>query len=114
MQKKLRDMKYSVSSLSRELEMRSPLRMLKDKNMRVSLLAERLEGAIDKKLDSSKSKLEIYCARLCAQNPLLVLSKGYALIQNNENTVISSSRELSSGDDIKLVFADGEVSATVK
>lgn len=114
MQKKLRDMKYSLSSLSRELEMRSPLRMLKDKNMRVSLLAERLEGAIDKKLDSSKSKLEIYCARLCAQNPLLVLSKGYALIQNNENTVISSSRELSSGDDIKLVFADGEVSATVK
>ena len=114
MQKKLRDMRYSLSGLSRELEMRSPLRMLKDKNMRVSLLAERLEGAIDKKLDSSKSKLEIYCARLCAQNPLLVLSKGYALIQNDENTVISSSRELSSGDDIKLVFADGEVSATVK
>ena len=114
MQKKLRDSKYSLLQLSRELELRSPMRMLSDKNMRVSLLAERLEGAMDKKLEASKNRLKLSAARLGAQNPMAVLSRGYALVQNDDNTVVSSSKELNVGDNIKLVFADGEVRATVK
>ena len=114
MQKKLRDSKYSLLNLSRNLELRSPMRMLSDKNMRVSLLAERLEGAMDKKIESSKNRLAICSAKLGSQNPLAVLSRGYALVENEDNTVISSSKELICGDNIRLVFADGEVRATVK
>lgn len=114
MQTKLRDNKYSVLKLSRELEMRSPMRMLSDKNMRVSLLAEKLEGAMSKRLETSRGRLAVASAKLGAQNPLSVLSRGYALVENEESTVISSSRELSCGDNIRLVFSDGEVRATVK
>ena len=114
MQKKLRDSKYFLLNLSRGLELRSPMRMLSDKNMRVSLLAERLEGAMDKKIEASKNRLAICSAKLGAQNPLSVLSRGYALVENEDNTVISSSKELICGDNIRLVFADGEVRATVK
>ena len=98
MHKKLRDNKYAVLRLSRNLEMRSPARMLSDKNMRVSLLAG----------------LTVASAKLGAQNPLSVLSRGYALVENENNTVISSSKELKAGDNIRLVFADGDVRATVK
>lgn len=114
MQKKLRDSKYFLLNLSRGLELRSPMRMLSDKNMRVSLLAERLEGAMDKKIEASKNRLKVCSALLGAQNPLSVLSRGYALVENEDNTVISSSKELLCGDNIRLVFADGEVRATVK
>ena len=114
MHKKLRDNKYAVLRLSRNLEMRSPARMLSDKNMRVSLLAGRLEGAMDKRLEASKKRLTVASAKLGAQNPLSVLSRGYALVENENNTVISSSKELKAGDNIRLVFADGDVRATVK
>ena len=114
MQKKLRDGKYALLNLSRNLELRSPMRMLGDKNMRVSLLAERLEGAMDKKIETSKNRLAVCSAKLGAQNPLSVLSRGYTLVENEDNTVISSSKELTHGDNIRLVFADGEVRATVK
>lgn len=114
MQKKLRDNKYAVLRLSRNLEMRSPMRMLSDKNMRVSLLAERLEGVMDRRLEASKKRLVVASAKLGAQNPLSVLSRGYALVENEDNTVISSSKELNVGDNIRLVFADGDVRATVK
>ena len=114
MQKKLSSTKYKLDTLSRTLEMRSPVRILRDKNMRVMSLADKLESSMDKKLEASKARFKISCARLCAQNPLSVLSRGYALVQDENNTVISSSKEMCSGDDIKLVFSDGEVRATVK
>lgn len=114
MQNKLSSTKYKLDTLSRTLEMRSPVRILRDKNMRVMSLADKLESSMDKKLEASKARFKISCARLCAQNPLSVLSRGYALVQDENNTVISSSKEMCSGDDIKLVFSDGEVRATVK
>ena len=114
MQKKLSSTKYKLDTLSRTLEMRSPVRILRDKNMRVMSLADKLESSMDKKLEASKARFKISCARLCAQNPLSVLSRGYALVQDENNTVISSSKDMCSGDDIKLVFSDGEVRATVK
>ena len=69
---------------------------------------------MDKRLEASKKRLTVASAKLGAQNPLSVLSRGYALVENENNTVISSSKELKSGDNIRLVFADGDVRATVK
>lgn len=114
MQKKLLYTQSSLSFLENLLASRSPVRILQDKNMKVSLLAERLESGAIKKLDVSKSRADILCARLSAVNPLAVLSKGYALIVGQDGRIVSGAKELTDKEKIKLVFSDGEKRAIIE
>ena len=114
MQKKLLYTQNKLDSMENLLLSRSPMRILQDKNMKISILAERLETGVGKKLDATKSKTEILCARLAAVNPLAVLSKGYALIEGQDGRIVSGSKELSYGEKIKLVFSDGEKRAIIE
>ena len=114
MQRKLLYTQSNIKMLENLLASRSPMRILQDKNMKVSLLAERLEVCAVKKLDASKSRADILCARLSAVNPLAVLSKGYALIEGQDGRIVSSSMELEKSERIKLVFSDGEKRAIIE
>ena len=114
MQKKLLYTQNSLHSMESLLASRSPMRILQDKNMKISLLAERLEVGADKKLDAARSRANILCAKLSAVNPLAVLSKGYALIEGQDGRIVSGACELNGGEKIKLVFSDGEKRAIVE
>lgn len=114
MQKKLLFTQGNLKMLENFLASRSPMRVLQDKSMKVSLLAERACVAADKKLDASKSRANILCARLSAVNPLAVLSKGYALIEGQDGRIVSGATELNRGEKIKLVFSDGEKRAIIE
>ena len=52
--------------------------------------------------------------RLTAVNPMAVLNRGYAMVFDGEERVISSAREAGKKDAMTLQFADGRVSVTRK
>ena len=113
MQRRLAAYNLKMSAYRAELDMRSPVLKLRDKTMKVSLLAERIEALTQRKLDASRNQMKLCAARLASVNPMAVLSKGYTFVVTEDKKIVSSAAQLSSGERIDLIFSDGEVSATV-
>ncbi len=105
--------RQSLSLYKSELERKSPIYRLRDRTMRVSHIAERLEALAKMKLDEKSGKMKLCAARLVAVNPMAVLSKGYTFVETADGRIASRVSDLSAGEKIDLVFADGRVAATV-
>ena len=114
MQKRMSSISLRMSLYTSELEKKSPVYKLRDRTMRISALAERLEYMGGKILDEKQSRMKLCAARLVAVNPMAVLSKGYTLVESKEKGIISSVSDLSAGEKINLVFSDGVARATVE
>ncbi len=114
MQKRISSLNLKMSLYSSNLEKKSPIYKLRDRTMKVSILAERLESLAEKKLEGKRGEMKLMAARLASVNPMAVLSKGYTLVETSDRKIVSSVGELSAGEKINLVFSDGRVSATVE
>ena len=53
-------------------------------------------------------------AQLGALNPLSVLGRGYALVQDGEGRVIPTASQLTVGDSLRLRFSDGSARVRVE
>ena len=111
--RKLVSLRQSISLYSSKLQKASPIYKLRDRTMRVSMLAERLEALGEKKLEGKRAQMKLCAARLVAVNPMAVLSKGYTLVEAADGRIVSNAGELATGEKISLVFADGAATATV-
>ena len=113
MARRISSVRQGLSLYKSELEKKSPIYKLRDRTMRVSHIAERLEALAKMKLDEKSGKMKLCAARLVAVNPMAVLSKGYTFVEAADGRIVSGASELSDGERINLVFADGRVGATV-
>ena len=57
--------------------------------------------------------LEQIIAKLDTLSPLKTLSRGYAIISNDDGKIIKSAKNLKSNDNIKIKLMDGEKNATI-
>ncbi|MDE6470373.1 MAG: exodeoxyribonuclease VII large subunit, partial [Eubacterium sp.] len=65
-------------------------------------------------LQTNHLKLGQLAGRLDALSPLAVLSRGYAVVKNNDNNkLIKSVNQLNSGDRITLALNGGNANCTV-
>ena len=113
MERRIATLRMNISLYSSNLEKKSPIFKLRDRTMRVSVLAERLEALMSKNLEKRENKIKLCAARLVLVNPMAVLSKGYTFVERDDRKIVSSAKDLHAGDKINLVFSDGKVSATV-
>jgi exodeoxyribonuclease VII large subunit len=90
--------------------LRNPRDQLREKAQRVDELSMRLERLMVHLLERKKLSLERLAGQLDALSPLAVLSRGYALVQDDQQRVIRSARQIQPQQVIHLKFADGEVS----
>lgn len=111
--KRLDSARLKMSLYQSKLDSSSPVYKLRDRTMRVSILADRLESLAIRRLETNRAQIKLSAARLAAVNPMAVLAKGYTFVESSDKRIISSAHELSAGDKINLVFADGVASATV-
>jgi exodeoxyribonuclease VII large subunit len=70
--------------------------------------------SVSRHLTHKRQSLERVVAGLGALNPLSVLGRGYALVQDGEGKVVSAAARLSVGDTVTLRFADGKTTAEIK
>lgn len=75
-----------------------------------SLLYERMKRC----LDAAENSLSRLAAAYQAASPLNILAKGYALCYDTDGKNIHSVKKVSAGDDLKIRFSDGEISATAR
>ena len=80
----------------------------------VAGLEKRLNLSMSRRLTYKRQSMERVVASLAALNPLSVLSRGYALVQDGEGKVIPAAAGLSVGDRVSLRFADGNAIVRVE
>lgn len=109
-----------LSMLKNELRRYSPVNMfsfIEDQIERTELQARRWKESVDNSvigiLNSDCHRLEMLMLDIDASNPLNVLNKGYAVVKQDDNWIISASQLIPKGV-IKIIFKDGTVTADIK
>lgn len=102
-----------LKTLSESSVLKSPEKYFDIKFTELAYLAEKLGDRYDDIIKTNGSKFSSLVAKLDALSPLSVLSRGYS-IANKGDKAVSSVTEISSGDDLVLIFNDGKVDVKVK
>ncbi len=80
---------------------------------RLNSLTHRAEALIRVSLGRAHRRIENAETKLGQLNPRLVLTRGYAIVLNDDGTLIRNAAGAPTGADIKLIFAEDAVKARV-
>lgn len=94
------------------LKLHSPMTRIVNSYLEVEKLKERLDFAISSRIKREKLNIESLNNLLSAYNPVKVISKGYAIIEDNNNNLIVSKEQLREVKEIKVSLKDGEAYGT--
>lgn len=89
--------------------LKSPQSQLREKIQKTDELAMNLEKAIRLVIERRQAHLERLSLKLHALSPLQVLSRGYALVQDENAKVIRHASDARPNQMLKLRFSDGEL-----
>ncbi len=96
-----------------KLEHASPLYQINQKRQYLMERENRLQYLIKQRVLEKRHQLDILTERMKGLSPLDKLSKGYAIVTDEEQNVIRSVNQLSAGDLITIEMMDGDVMASV-
>ena len=105
---KIKNCKNEIISMERILKIHSPLSNIENCFLEVDKLKDRLDFALKTKLNTEKQRLESLNSLLIAHNPVNVLSRGYAIIEDDD-TLIKSKEQLKEEKKLKITFKDGKI-----
>jgi len=113
-----RMMQYFLNQRSQTLDylarrLISPIQLIEQQKYRLTQVNFRLNTAINQQLQNKQQHLIRLCQNLMHLNPQAVLERGYAFAQNKMGTIITSSQQLQSGDEVTLTFGTGSAEATI-
>ena len=111
---RLKRCRTQLDRLSATKVLTSPEGVYRLRRETVTALEKRLNLSVSRHLGDKRRSMERVTASLGALNPLAVLSRGYALVQTEEGTVIPAAAELRVGDRVDLRFADGIAKVAVE
>ncbi|MDH3386549.1 MAG: exodeoxyribonuclease VII large subunit [Gammaproteobacteria bacterium] len=83
------------------------------KRERLTRLIENQQAAMRQKLLLSRHRLSLQARSLDTLSPLKTLARGFATI-SKEDRLVTSVKQLATGDDIEITLADGKTGAKVK
>ena len=89
-----------------------PKEMLLAREQRLDLALERLNRVAKAKLEEKERRCALQLEKLDMLNPARVLMRGYSMTELNGKTV-RRAKDLKTGDNIRLIFADGEAGASI-
>ena len=101
-----------VLNLSKQLKSNADS-ILNTNNERIKLLSESLKHKIENRILSEKERLQMIERYIRLLDPSLLLQKGYSMTYLN-GVLVSSVKDLKSGDEIVTRFSDGEIVSKLK
>ena len=101
--------KSDLAGAERILNIHSPIAKISNSYLEVDKLKDRLNFVIKTKLKREKNQIENFNNLLSAHNPINVISKGYAIIEDNEKNLITSKEQLKETINLKICLKDGNV-----
>ncbi len=111
--RQLKAARQHLNVLSQSPALRGPTAYIEQREKGLELLKSRLAAAQNQQLTRKNQRYIAAVSKLDAMSPLKVLSRGYAMAQTQEGTVIRSVRQVEPGQRIRISLTDGKLSATV-
>lgn len=102
-----------LKALSDSAALRSPTGYLEQRRQSILLLKNRLLSAQSQSVERRRRRFVEQTAKLDAMSPLKVLTRGYAMAQRKDGTVLRSTSQVEIADEIAITVSDGRVTAMV-
>lgn len=103
---------WRISTLSRRLNAAKP--DLTRKQSELLALRQRLDLAVGHRMEFHAATLAYLQTQLDHLNPQSVLERGFSIVQRTDGAIVSDTRQIKAGDPLRITFAKGHASTTVK
>ena len=113
MNRQIKAARQHLDVLTQSAALQSPAGYIQQRQKSLELLQNRLIAAQNQCINRSNQRYIALTAKLDAMSPLKVLTRGYAMVQAEDDTVIRSVSQVQTGDQIGISFSDGKLFATV-
>jgi exodeoxyribonuclease VII large subunit len=100
-------------TLEAHLQQYSPIHKLQQQTDRLNYLQQRLEQSLQPQLQQFQQKIASLARELDAFSPLATLGRGYSLVKNENNELIKSTTQLTTGQKLKIHFMENQALVTV-
>ena len=111
--RQIKNAKRHLGTLSRSPALRSPTGYLEQKGKSLELLTNRLISAENQNISRNHNRYIALTAKLDAMSPLKVLTRGYAIAEGADGTIIRSVHQAAPGDTLTVRLTDGKIHANV-
>lgn len=111
--RQLRSARRQLNVLASSTALQSPVGYLQQKRLGLDHLDQQLVSNMTRTIDRKKQGYLALTAKLDAMSPLKVLTRGYAMAQNETGELIKSVTQVRTGDTIMMTLGDGQLSAAV-
>lgn len=111
--RQLRSARQHLNVLSRSAALQSPTGYLEQRRQSLSSLKTRLVSAQSQNISLKKHRYVALTSKLDAMSPLKVLTRGYAITQKDDGTMLRSVSQVSAGDSILIRLQDGALIARI-
>jgi len=99
--------------LAASTTLQSPDVYLQQRAKNLMLLRSQMLSAQSQNINRHHQRYLTYTAKLDALSPLKVLTRGYAMVQNSEGSVVRSVMQVKVDENINIRVQDGTVTATI-
>ena len=112
--KELDACRQRLGSIADKRVLQDPKNYVEDRRVALDHIQSRLTSVTGALLSSRRESFATCAAKLDALSPLKVLGRGYAIAWKEDGTVIKSSGDVKTGDEIKLRLKKDAISCVVK
>ena len=112
--RRLKQATLELDNRKAKLNYLSPVYRIREMQTRAMLLEEKLEAAMEKKLQMERQKLALYVQRMKGVSPLDKLNQGYSYTATEEGKTFSSVKQLRKGELVTIYVKDGHAIAQVQ
>lgn len=113
LQRQLKGARQHLDALSQSPALRSPTGYLDQRRKSLELLTNRMAALAQDQITRKNQRYIAAVSKLDAMSPLKVLTRGYAMAQSADGSVLRSVSQVELGERIDLSLSDGKLSATV-
>ena len=111
--RQLKNARRQLNMLAKSPSLTSPDQYLVQRRKSLELLKGKMLSCHIRGLNARRQRFVSATAKLDAMSPLKVLTRGYAMAQDENGQIVRSITQVQIGDPIKVSVSDGEIHASV-
>ena len=109
----LQEKTWGLQTVQQQLKRRSPRAKIQNDGQRVDEYAHRTERAMQAHLRLLQADLQGAVANMASLNPNAVLDRGYAVVANDDGTVVKKLRQVKLSESLDVRLSDGRLAVHV-
>ncbi len=113
MGRQLKTARQHLNVLAGSTALQSPEGYLLQRKKTLELLSNRLLGSQNQQLARKQQRYIAVTAKLDAMSPLKVLTRGYAMTQKEDGSIVRSIQDVRENESVVVSLTDGQLTATV-